>query len=229
VQALRTAAAARQRATAPPVLGKTITLLVTVGVVLFLSLFVRRSGQPVHYNFSDPRGVVTVVSALLLSMAGAFALASASLSHDRNRRDALAWLLFAGGLTFLAADDLLQFHMWLGHQLDRRLPTPPGTHGWNDLVVVGYGLVAIPVAIVALPTLLALPGVSRLLWLAFAFYLMHTLMDLFAPHRRSMIILEESMKVFSGACLLLASYVGLMGVARGGRQSANLARRHESS
>jgi len=209
---LREAAEQRRRAPAPRVLKAAILVFGAVGLILVLSLIFHRAGRSPIYNFASQRGAVTVMSAILLSMSAAFAFAAASFSRSRHASHVEAWMLFAAGLVFLAADEILQFNMWFGQQLEVQLSLPHFVRG-DDLVVIGYGIAAALIGLLSLPALVSTPRVGRFLFLGFGFYLLHTLLDVFGHGWRVAVVYEESAKVLAGACLLLATYVGLMSFA----------------
>ena len=68
------------------------------------------------------------------------------------------------------------------------------------------------VGLLALPALISQPRVGRFLLLGFGFFIVHTLFDVLGHGWRPAVVFEESAKVFSGVCLLLAAYLGLMSI-----------------
>ena len=191
-------------------------LAVYIGVAI---LWVPKGGVP-HFHFVDEDGAITALSAILLSVAAGFALVALLAVPDAGTRDRLFWLTLAAGLTFLALDELLEFHERLGTVMDRSNPTG-GIGGlskfrnWNDLAVILYGVVAMFPAALFLPSVLRYPRMAELLGVAVACYVTHTAIDsLVEPQTVASVIVEESCKVLCGYFLGLASLVGLLGELR---------------
>ena len=120
------------------------------------------------------------------------------------------WGLSAGGFLFFSFDELLQFHERLGEFI---ASTPIGPaeifRNWNDVIVIGYGMIAILVLFYCLPAILRIPMVAETLALAFGFYLTHTIIDSTQVRTSLSIIVEESAKLFSSAFLALAMLYGI--------------------
>ena len=84
---------------------------------------------------------------------------------------------------------------------------------WNDVIVILYGVVALPVVLALLPDILRYRMVLELFVIAFVFYVLHTLIDSTQePYTTTSVILEESAKLFCGAFLALGAFIGFLGV-----------------
>lgn len=117
---------------------------------------------------------------------------------------------------FLALDEQLQFHerlsQWLGDgQSSGRVF---GTfRNWNDLVVMAYGVVALPVFAWMIPALLRVPRVVELMALGLVSYACHTAVDSVAePPTGASMAIEESFKLLTSAFLALSTFAGLLGM-----------------
>jgi hypothetical protein len=180
---------------------------------LTLAVLIRIPTGMLEFHFVNERGAVTARSAILLAMAAALSLASAFLARTQSRSHVILWVLFSSGFLFLSLDELLQFHERVGYWLDDRVALP-AFRGWNDLVVIAYGMVALPVAACMLPKILSYPRLAEMLATAFAFYVFHTVIDtLQEPPTSASIILEESAKVLCAGFLVLTAFTGLARLA----------------
>ena len=190
------------------------------------SLVLVPGDEPAHFHFLDERGAITVLSALFLAAGSAFALVAFLVKHDRSMdADSWFWLLAAGGLAVLALDELLQFHERLGGFLDSD-PSMKTTafRNWNDIIVIGYGLVAVGIGLYFLPILLAYHRVILFLAIAFGMFAIHTVVDSLAePPTHTSVVIEESAKLFTGAFILLAMLQGMLQSIRLSGTRANAA------
>lgn len=106
------------------------------------------SGNPSRY-FGEGR-YTTAVSCFQLLLTAFFAFrmfrSRRTASPDRGWRAGFwVWLLMGAGFVFLAADDALQFHERIGHELNGLFPM----HGTvfagriDDMVIGGYGVIGL--------------------------------------------------------------------------------------
>ena len=83
--------------------------------------------------------------------------------------------------------------------------------GWNDAIVISYGAVAVPVAVILLPAMIRYKTFLTLIGLAFVAYVTHTAIDaLVEPPTVVSVILEESAKLYCSLLLALACLAGLL-------------------
>ena len=212
---VRESIAQRRKATLPRIGWLTATVVTFVVLYILLAVVLVPANAAPEYNFRSERGAVTVLSAIFLAMGGGFAFASFFISHDQNNRQRYFWLLTAVGIGFLSLDELLQFHERLGGYLDIAVSNedPIGIfRNWNDVVVIGYGILALFPLIYFLPSILRYPKVFEILAIAFLFYGIHTFIDSTQePPTTYSFIFEESAKLFCSALLALGTFVGLVG------------------
>lgn len=190
---------------------KPLLLLALPLVALYIAaaIFVVPSGEAQDYNFVSEEGAITALSAVLLSSAAAFALMAWLLSVGSSLGWRSIWLLVAASMGFLAMDELLGFHEALGSVLDDidvfGLRGSGVIRGWNDLVVVLYGIVALPVAVLAMPALARVPRFLEFGAAAFGFYVVHTAVDsVVEPPTLLSVVVEESAKLYAGLFLAMA-------------------------
>ena len=122
------------------------------------------------------------------------------------------WLVMTVSFAFLAFDELLQFHERIGRVVER-IAAPGIFRSWDDIIVIAYGVVALPALIAFLPSLIRYRMVFEMFAVAFVFYGIHTLIDSTSePPTAVSVILEESAKLYCGAFLALGAFVGFIGV-----------------
>ncbi len=191
-----------------PAMGAVIALFVT------LALIAVPPGRSPEYHFVEESGAVTAFSAILLAMACSLAGACVFFSRDRQRWHIGFWFVTTMALGFFAFDELLGFHELVGRRLDRM---PAWNHGlvekfraWNDIVVIGYGLVGLLAAACFLPVVVQYRGLPALLGTAFFFFAVHTAIDSTCePPTVVSIVCEETSKLLCSACLAFFTFQGL--------------------
>ena len=197
----------------PPIGG--LVALVSLGVVVLILVainFIPHHERPA-FNFME-KGALTPVSSIFLAMASGFAGASFFLSKSGKREGwyPYFWLLAALGIGFLAFDELWRFHEKFGKYLDRHVPQDI-FRGWNDVIVIAYGVAALPILMYFLPEIFLYPKFMEIIAMAFTFYFIHTLIDtVVEPPTDYSMIFEESAKLFCSAFLAVGMFVGLLGV-----------------
>ena len=192
--------------------------LVMAGLVflyILVAIFLVPPGETRHYNFVDERGAITALSAVFLSMGCGFGFVTHLFVTEDVREVRFFWLLVSAALGFLVLDELLQFHERIGGRLDGLDPfglAESGTiRGWNDAIVILYGVVALPVAVILLPAMIRYKTFLTLICLAFVAYVTHTAIDsLVEPPTVVSVILEESAKLYCSLSLALACLAGLL-------------------
>lgn len=162
----------------PDSLARIFFWLVAIAVPLCLavSLLAYPAGQ-ITFHF-DEGGAVTASSTLMLAMSAAFAFIVYLIRFDKGLAVRITWLLFTAGFAFLALDEQIELHEKLGGEIERVVQAARfGLPDTNDLIVIAYGIVAVPVFLLALPELARWPGVTRLFLIAVPFYVAHTAID----------------------------------------------------
>ena len=191
-------------------------LVIAISLFTFVycisSVIVVPGDKAPDFNFQEG-GAITALSAVYLSLACGFSIACALIYKKVNASINWLWVILALGFGFLAFDELLQFHERFDRLVFERLISKDIFSGWNDAIVVMYGVIAIPVMIVLLPKILKYRMVLELFALSFCFYFVHTFIDSVQEEATfSIVVVEESAKLFSVAFLALGSFVGLMNV-----------------
>ncbi|MBX2884591.1 MAG: hypothetical protein KTR32_31850 [Granulosicoccus sp.] len=203
-----------ERSTAPLPNLTWIILIVVGGTIAYIGLAILAvpSGEPREFQFVSENGAVTALSALFLTTAAAFSLASMVTLWRAGASHTWVWLLMAVGFAFLSFDELLQFHERVGELLDQTSSSGKFRH-WNDIIVILYGVIALPILFIILPGLMQWRLVMEMFAIAFLFYGLHTLVDSISVQPTSAsIIVEESAKLLCGAFLAIAMFIGFIGV-----------------
>ncbi|MCW5898658.1 MAG: hypothetical protein KIT10_05255 [Flavobacteriales bacterium] len=198
--------------------GKIIILVIIASVItlslLALCIVAAPEGLGASYHFYDERGAVTALSALCMAWGGAFALVTALQMGREPFRTRLFWSLAAAGLAFMAVDELVGFHEAIGD-------VTPGVEtsgervfgifrGWNDIIVILYGVVALLAGLWFLPEVLRPPRFAELIALGFAAFVAHTVIDSISePPSHTSVILEESAKVYCVLFMALAMFTAM--------------------
>ena len=177
----------------------------TVGYIL-LSILAHPEHKTLDYHFNSERGLITGLSATYLSMSAAFSVATL-LVHIRSGKTSIwAWVILAVGFTFLALDEVVQFHERVGSVIGHNMNSGI-FRNWNDVIVIAYGIIALPIIAVIFPSIAQYKTTLKLFCLAFIFYLLHTFIDSTQdPSTVISRILEESAKLFCGAFLALSMF-----------------------
>ena len=193
-------------------------LLIITTVVLMTSVFIavaillHPENRPIDYHFYSERGLVTGLSAFYLSSAAAFAVATnaaiSGLNPDLVREPKWPWILMAAGFTFLSLDETVQFHERIGSIIGGQLDSG-GFRNWNDIIVLAYGALALPILLKLFPAIERFALTTKLLGAAFLLYALHTGIDATqSPPTAVSRILEESAKLLCGAMLALSMFFG---------------------
>lgn len=171
--------------------------------------------------FAEEGAAVTWVSFAFLLGAALVAWRGALLPFGDARLRRMIWLCMAGGLSFLAADEVLGFHESVGRWLDDlHSVQDAGFRTWNDLIVIAYGIVALPLLLLFAPELLRHRGMLEMLMLGFLAYACHTAVDsIFQPSGLSVVV-EEGFKVSCGLALVWAMILGVRGLKAEGNAGA---------
>ena len=201
----------------------TITISALVAIYILVAIVLIPPNASRHFNFVDERGAITALSAIFLAMGCGFGFASCLLSVGSPRSIRCFWALVSVALGFLVLDELLEFHERIGDRLDGidllGLKSAGTIRGWNDAIVVLYGVIAVPVGVMLLPTMVRYQTFFRFICIGFASYVLHTTIDsLVEPPTILSVILEESAKLYCSLFVALACLAGLL-VVEAGRRS----------
>lgn len=196
-----------------PHLGRIICIaIVLILFYIALAISIVPQGEEVHYNFLSENGPITAFSAMLLAIASAFSLGTVVTKVRKGERIYGVWFVLCLAFLFFAFDELLQIHeaigSWLGESRDSG-----AFKNWNDVVLIIYGLIALPIGAFYLSEILKYKWVLEIFIVGFIFYLFHTIIDAaYVNPTPQTIILEESAKLFSAGFLAVGSFVGFLEV-----------------
>lgn len=185
-------------------------VLALLALVLIATVVVPPS-RGADYHFVSEQGLITAVSCYLLSLSSAFSLGMAVLLLKNKQPDVLIWGLMMIGFAFLSIDETAQFHERLGGYISRFYDSG-SFRNWNDVVVIVYGLIALPIGALLFPRLLRYRALLECFAIAFTFYVVHTLIDSTCePETIVSVIVEESCKLYCGLFLALGTFLTFLG------------------
>lgn len=191
---------------------KPFVLLGIVFTILYIliALIAIPKGAGDNYNFVDERGAITALSAVYIAMASAFSFVHFTFYIKGDKHLRWMWLLFALGFGMLALDELLQFHERLGNLIGSHINSGP-FRNWNDVIVIGYGIFALIIALPLAPLILKHKWLPEFIVVAFLFFFIHTTVDSLAePSTVLSTIIEESAKLFCMFFIMQAIFCSLM-------------------
>ena len=210
---LRDAVIERRAAHLPCVVFIIVAVTGCTLVYIMTAMILVPSNKAFEYHFVSENGAVTALSAIFLAAASAFSLASMVALLRAKDPHKWVWLVLAFGFAFLSFDELLQFHEHAGRRLVELFGSSDLFRSWNDIIVVLYGVVALPILIAILPGLMRWRMVLEMFAIAFVFYGIHTFIDSTNdPPTWGSIILEESAKLLCAAFLVIGTFIGFIGV-----------------
>ncbi len=190
-------------------------VLLAIGTLIYLLIagMIAPGNKPGLY-FETEGGLVTILTASFLALAGIFSGMAFLMSRERKGFFKYFWLLAMLGFVFLSLDELNGFNEVYGRMLRSEVGVPPeGFRRWNDIIVVLYGVVGVFVMSGFLPELFRYPKVMQLMGIAFLFYFIHTFIDTTIESSTDLsTIIEESAKVFSSEYLAIAMFVAMLGM-----------------
>ncbi len=211
-QSIGNALEARRNAPVTSIYGVAAGLAMFLIVAVVVALIAAPEGD-INYHFTRERGIITAVSAILLSMACGFSGLAFFLSVDSKNAGRYFWLLSTIAFCYLSLDELLEFHELGGEFIEDRVGDTESFRSWNDVIVILYGVLAIPVFIGFCGEILRYPKVAECFLIAFVFYCIHTIVDSVAQPRTDLsTIIEESAKIISSGTFALGMLVAVLGI-----------------
>lgn len=214
-QRLRTSLTERASLTLPPTWRLLLFSVAFVLIYISLALLLHPKGTNADHHFVSEEGAITALSALFMAVAAGLTLSAFLIAKQRGFRDKYLWLLMASAFGFLAMDELLEFHENFGgilNVLTSKLGWDSGVfRNWNDIIVIAYGLVALPLGLRFLPAVLRYPGLVERFAIAGLFFVLHTVIDSVSEPSVQSVVMEESAKLFAALFLALAAYSALLG------------------
>ncbi len=198
------AALSRSRSESTPAFMKTAVPVYAATVVYLLVWWILAPGH--HKNqFFREGGMIDWLSTVFLATAALFAWLTWMARKGERDSGRWFWLASSVGLAFFSIADRFQVHERLQKQwLEPLYGDPAVFRNWNDLAVIGYGLIGLAVLLAALPTVFRHRWPMRLMIAGFGCYLTHTLIDVLLPRSHPKTLFEEGFKVLAGCSLMLA-------------------------
>lgn len=204
----------RQRSTIPIFRWLGIGVVSINLLVIAVALVIGPDAEP-HLEFVEG-GLVTYGSAGYMVATSGFAFLCFLLRFRAPGLGKLFWLMTSVGFFFFAVDELFEIHENLGVWANDAVAAPPSSlRNWDDLLVIGYGIVGLFVLLLFLPEVLRPARFAELLSIAFAFYIVHTAIDSIVLRNDIWKIApEESAKLFSASFFALSMLIALIAVAK---------------
>src|SRR4051794_13880657 len=190
----------------------TVTVLVYIGlsVVFAPPSVLDQYGTALPYNFKSERGTITLLSTAMFLLAACFAGKALAGVWAERGRTRLLWLLLTVVMAYFTVDEVAQFHERSGDFLDAHLPKGP-FRTYNDVVVIMYGLVALPAALLLWREVLRYPRLLTMLLITGVLYVATTSVDTFTEDATPVsVVLEEGIKVCCSTFFALSMLTGLV-------------------
>jgi len=222
VSSIRRAVLARRAIEAPSVLRVAVPVAIVLAIVIGFCIVIAPADD-VDFHFNEEDGLVTALSAIALAMASGLAAACFSIEGRPGHGLRAWWAMTSAGFFFFACDELLRFHERFGTWVRHVWVRSPFFRNWNDIIVAGYGVIAIGVVAFFLPRILRIPLHAELLVIGFVAYVLHTTVDVL-PHTEGWVgwigaamptsILEEGAKLCASVFFAVAMLQALRILAR---------------
>jgi hypothetical protein len=212
---LHSALTERSKLTLPTAWKLLISAVVFVSTYIVLALFIRPKGTTADHHFINEDGAITALSAVMMAIAAGLTVSAYIIAKQNGFKDRHLWLLLATAFGFLALDELLEFHENIGGVLNiltSRIGMDSGAfRNWNDIIVIAYGLIALPIGLYFLPVVLRYPGLMECMTLGGLFFVIHTVIDSVSEPSVKSVVMEESAKLFTAMFLALSAFTALRG------------------
>jgi hypothetical protein len=198
----------------------TALVILFVSIFISLSVYLHPEGTRYSFHFYLDTGAITILSSSFLTIASFLSFFSFLLSSSENKRLRLFFLIMSITLIYLVLDELFLFHETIGDNLDKTgflkiIFQKTAIRRWNDLIIILYGVLALPVMLFFTPIVIKIPYILEFFILAFLCYAAHTTIDsVVEPATTPSYIIEESAKLFSSAFLVLGLYAGYQHVTK---------------
>ena len=190
----------------PPFLFYVFALFATLAVLgsIVAAVYMAPDTNPM-FHFKE-EGIVTALSSVCLAMASALAAIVFYLQLKNWNTGTIFWFILATGCLFLSLDEQLMFHERGGTAIaNSQVGASQYFRNWNDLIVIGYGVVALAIAKLFWREILKCRVFAILFAMGFFFYAVHTGIDSIVPSSAAWKdIPEEGAKLLSVFTLFLA-------------------------
>ncbi len=195
-----------------------LSAIVVSFIFIFIcySVYLHPAETRFSFHFYLEEGAITILSVTLLTCASLAGYAAFIIAPGKDKRQKVFFLVVAVALTYLALDEILHFHEHVGDSLDdmgflKVIFRVTNIRRWNDLIIILYGVISLPVFIYFLPTAVQIPYFAECFILAFLSYVGHTAIDSFVePPTTPTYIIEESFKLYASTFILLGLITTLL-------------------
>lgn len=186
-----------------------ITLSASIFSLFYIIITLLLTPQEVSkdFHFLNEFGAISLLSMIYIAIAVIFSLFILIKEYKSKGNQITFWLICSIGFTFLFMDELFQFHEIAGYIIENyfSLHLPISI---NDLIVIIYGIIALLLLPILLPTLRTDRTLMLMFSLAFIFYFIHTLIDTAISSRTEFsTIIEESFKIYSMQFIMIGNFL----------------------
>ena len=198
--------------TRPTTIGWVIIATVcVVAAFCVASLALAPAGQ-IQFNYQSERGSVTFLSCFMLFAAGCLAVRNLVSMLRDTVRARLLWAALSLVMFYFSVDEVYGFHERGGLFLDEHVPRGP-FRTWNDLIVIAYGVLLLPVAAFLWREVLRYPRLMTMLIVTGVLYVGTSSVDTLVENATPLsIIVEEGIKVYCSTFFALSMLTGSMAI-----------------
>ena len=194
----------------------TVVTLLSVFILVCFSVYLHPSYMEISYNFTREEGSITILSSTTLSIASLLAYACFFTNFPAKKRQRIFFLIIALALTYLVIDEVTNLHEHIGKAIDTyptmtQIANSLHVSTWSDMILIIYGITALPLLFYFLPTALRIPCIPEYFLAAIVCFVIHISIDFIAdPPTDFSYIVEESLKVYISTFLALGLFSGLV-------------------
>jgi hypothetical protein len=195
-----------------------LVAVVTVCVLAYIGLsvaiappsIVDPNGTALPYNFKSERGSITLLSSGMFLVAACLAGFTLLTVRAERGRPRMLWFALTAAMAYFAIDEVMGFHEAAGELLDENVPKGP-FRTYNDVVVIVYGLIAVPLALLLWREVVRYQRLLTMLLIAGVLYVGTSSVDtLTADATATSTVIEEGIKVCCSTYFALSMLTGLV-------------------
>lgn len=186
-----------------------LVVLLALEVYILLSVLIRPGGSKPEFNFKSEHGSITLLSSTLFLVGAVIAARTLRTMWWGGIKTKLMWAGLAVVLLYFSVDEVVGFHEAAGDVMDADVGAGP-FRTWNDLVVLAYGAVAAPAALIFWREILRYERLLIMFMISGVLYVSTSMVDtLSTTPTTASVILEEGIKVHCSTMLMLSALTGL--------------------
>jgi len=192
--------------------------VVTVCVLAYIGLsvaiappsIVDPNGTALPYNFKSERGSITLLSSGMFLVAACLAGVTLLTVRAERGRPRVLWFALTAAMAYFSIDEVMGFHEAAGELLDENVPKGP-FRTYNDVVVIVYGLIAVPLALLLWREVVRYQRLLTMLLIAGVLYVATSSVDTLTDDATAVsTVIEEGIKVCCSTFFALSMLTGLV-------------------